>query len=35
MEEALAACMSVRAGTHYLSDFPIYNWELFIYKSFN
>ena len=31
MEEARAACISVRAGTHCLADLPIYNWELFIY----
>ena len=35
MEEARAAIKSVPAGTHSLADFPIYNWELFIYNSFN
>ena len=30
MEEARAGGISVRAGTHFLADLPIYNWELFI-----
>ena len=35
MEEARAAIKSDRPGTHSLADFPIYNWELFIYNNFN
>ena len=35
LAEARAAIKSVRAGTHYLADFTIYNWELFIYNKLN
>ena len=35
MEERWYAGTSVRVGTHCLADLPIYNWELFIYNSFN
>ena len=34
-EEARAEGKSVRDGTHSLGDFPIYNWELFIYNTVN